>query len=222
MVPPSATQWSPPASRAGRHPSLTLAVLSLVLVAAGGAALLDAARVVSVSAIGILALALVLVGAGLVASAWVGRARGLLAVGVLLTVVLGASLAAGRNLDISLRGGMGARTWHPLAVADVRREYHLGIGKLTVDLSRVDGLPVAGDATVVDARVGVGGVVVIVPADADVTVAGRVGAGALRYFDVHDGGTGVRRSARSSGPGARLVLRLRSGVGQVEVRRAAA
>jgi hypothetical protein len=71
----------------------------------------------------------------------------------------------------------------------------------------------------------VGNLRVFVPADADVTVHGKVGAGDLDLFGVVDGGTGVDKSVRSQGPGPepgpQLLLTLHGGVGRVEVHRGA-
>src|SRR5207244_3031574 len=58
--------------------------LAATLLAAGGAAVLDAAGLVRMDARAYLALAMTVVGLGLLAGAWIGRARWLIAVGLVL------------------------------------------------------------------------------------------------------------------------------------------
>lgn len=207
---------SPPEGR-----SLTSIVVSLLLVGAGGASLLDAAGVLHVSVTGYLSVALLGVGAALVVAARWGRGRGLIPVGFVLVLALGAA-SFGDFLGVPFRGGAGERVWLPATSSDVRPEYRLGAGELTVDLSRVS---VAETGTTVAASVGMGELRVVVPTDAPIVVDGRVGMGELALLDDEsEGGFGVEKRLVDRPPGSTgkaLRLRLRAGMGRVEVHRAA-
>jgi phage shock protein PspC (stress-responsive transcriptional regulator) len=217
-VPPA-----PPAEVAGRaepnrSPSTLVPVtLSLLAVLAGGLALLDATGVVHVSLVVGLALTLLVVGGALlVASRW-GRGRMLIPVGLVLSAVLCVVALA----DVPVRGGVGERTYRPLSLADVDTPYRLAAGDLTVDLGAVD---LTGTSSRVVATVGAGTLTVVVPDDATVVVDGEVGAGELRVLGRYDDGLGLDRRVVDAGTegGGRLLLRVRVGMGQLEVRRAAA
>src|SRR5581483_3241297 len=99
----------------------------------------------------------------------------------------------------------------------------LSVGQLTVDLRDVH--LAAGSHLDVDASVGIGHLVVIVPRNVEVDVHGHAGAGVVRFLDDdnHDGGVHVDRDARlNAASGApTIVLDAGVGIGQVEVRDAA-
>ena len=204
----------PPKSRLGR---LTLSVLLLVL---GIAALLDTAGWVDVSGSAVLALSLTVVGAGLVAGTWYGRSWGLLVLGALLALLL---LAASTATDV--RGGAGTRTWAPTTQAELPASYRLSLGEGRLDLT---GLPVAG-RTVVQARIGVGSLVVTVPRDIRVEVRAHATAGSTEVFGEFREGFDVTTdvdgpaepASAGGGSDARvLVLDLRVGLGELVVDRA--
>jgi phage shock protein PspC (stress-responsive transcriptional regulator) len=120
-------------------------------------------------------------------------------------------------IRVPLFAGVGDRFERPVAAADVHSKYELGIGDLTVDLGRVS-LPKG--ETFVKATVGIGGVRVVVPANATVDVQGRAQAGDVRVFDQHDNGTHVHTHlVDRTGSGRVLVLDARVGLGQVRVER---
>ena len=99
----------------------------------------------------------------------------------------------------------------------MRAEYHLGVGRLVVDLRRA-GLP-PGDRPL-HVRVGVGQAVVVVPRDVCVAAKGRIGMGAALLFGHDEGGLDVRLDdqppARPRAP--RVVVDADIGVGALEVR----
>jgi phage shock protein PspC (stress-responsive transcriptional regulator) len=170
----------------------------------------------------ILGPALLVVGLGLVAAAFSGGRRakgGLIALGALLSVALMVvSAEPWRNVD----GGIGDRTFRPLTAADVRDEYHLGVGDAVLDLTGVDLSDLDGPITTrLDA--GVGDVDVLIPDSADVRVQVSSGIGGVDVFgdgvaDGYHAGTG---SAPWTGDGdAEIVLTINAGIGDVEVDRA--
>jgi hypothetical protein len=165
--------------------------------------------------------ALLVVGGGLIAAAFSGgrTARGgLIAIGVVL------SLALITVSSLPWRGsgrGIGDQTFVATRAAEVRSNYHGGIGDLTIDLSDVDVSDL--DRTLrtrVDA--GVGDVEVLVPRDADVRVSVDSGLGSVDVF-----GEGNRSGFfEGSGTGSwvddgdpEIELFVNAGIGDVEVSR---
>ncbi len=200
--------------RAQRQRSfLTPITLSVLLIGAGIASLLQAGGALDVNITVVLAIATCVVGAALVVSAFVGRARLLIFVGLLLVAATGVS----NTLDVPLRGGIGHHEFHPLQLADVQDRYALGIGDLQLDLRDV---PLADRTTVVNAQNGIGELEVLVPSTVRVEVDAHVGAGSLMLFGRDNGGwpENDTRAIDGSGSGV-LHLDLKVGAGQVSVRR---
>jgi phage shock protein PspC (stress-responsive transcriptional regulator) len=207
---PTATMWPPSPAlttpvRVRPRPFLTPVTISLLLLGAGVAGL------VGMSLQTFLALALLGVGAVMLLGSRWGRARGLLAVGLLLT----AAATATSVTDVSFAGGMGDRTYHPTAVAQIR-PYRLGLGELTIDLSDIE---LTGTETV-KARVGVGSLTVLVPSDIRVVADTHVGLGQVTAFGRSQDGSDVdevfqrpadREAARE------LRLDLDAGIGEINV-----
>lgn len=216
-----APAWAPPPpapakpARAARPPKprsvLVPVTLSLLAVLAGGLALLG------VSAATGLALALLLTGAALVVGAWRGRARWLIPVAIPLAV----ALAAVSIIDVPIRGGTGDARYRPLTLAEVQSPYRLAAGQMIVDLSALD---LSGTRLTVVASVATGDLRVIVPATVALDIDAQVGAGNLQLPTRPIGGFDVGRHFSEAGPDGAglLVLRVRTGMGQVEVRRAQA
>ena len=188
-------------------------VISILLLFAGATALLDVTDVVDVDAEVALAIALLTVGAGLVASAWFGRARGLVALGLVLTVPL-AALAV---IDVPFEGGAGERTFHPRRVSELRDEYRLGAGQITLDLRD---LTLTGLVDV-EASVAFGELQVFVPSDVDVDVDAQAGMGSIDLFGTEVDGVSadLDRSVDGGSGAGTLRLELRAGIGAIEVER---
>ena len=211
--PPPAPPPEPPSVLAG-------VTLSLLLVAAGVAALLHTTGVMHVRGEVALAAALIAVGLALVVGTWWGRARGLIAVGVVLAIVLTVATV----VDVPIRGGAGERFVRPLTPGELRPFYRHGMGELTLDLTEVEFPP---GNTEVSVKLGAGEVLVLVPHDVDVVALGHVGAGELNLLGRRSNGLQVGAEARRSpaaDPGAdsTLVVRVEVGAGEAEVRRGAA
>ena len=164
-----------------------------------------------------LALALFLVAGAMLVGAWRGRARGLIPVAILLScALLVASL-----LDVPVKGGAGERLFVPVSAAEIQSPYRLAAGDLRLDLRRVD---LTGATVPVVVSVAAGTIVVTVPARAAVEVDAHVGAGDLLLFGRDWSGVGVDERTMVGGQegGGRLLLDASVGLGQLEVRRAAA
>ncbi|WP_433372906.1 PspC domain-containing protein [Streptosporangium sp. CA-115845] len=164
--------------------------------------------------------ALVVIGAGLLAAAWFGRGAGLVATGTILSL----ALVAGPML-----GGMpkkfGDYRWQPTTLSEMARSYSVGVGEGVLDLSEL-ALP-PGSRTVVDVSVSVGEVSVILPATARVEVRGHTRFGDVKIDHTVEGGADIRHDrilepeVTPKGDVATIVLTIKAGIGDVEVRRAA-
>lgn len=161
-------------------------------------------------------LSLALLGGVVVLGARFGRPGGLIVVGVLLTVA--GALAS--VVDVPFDGGFGERSWAATEPGELRSAYRLSGGEAVLDLGDLE---LRGQRADVEVSVGLGQLVVIVPADVDVVVDGSVGAGQLTVFGVTEDGVDVERTSRDDdGVGAGLHVEARVGMGELEVRRAAA
>jgi phage shock protein PspC (stress-responsive transcriptional regulator) len=145
------------------------------------------------------------------------RRRWPLVVASILALCALAVLALVLAVSIPFSAGFGSRTEQPGVAADIHRNYELGIGKLTIDLTGVE-LPVG--ITRTKAKVGIGDLIVRVPRDATVKADARVQAGELRLLGHEDNGTHVHENlVVRTGSGRVLALDLRTGLGQVRVER---
>jgi hypothetical protein len=189
-------------------------VAGLLLVLFGVGWLLEVLDVIDFPWDLLLPVALVLVGVALVVASRSGaRPGGLIAVGVVLTGVM----VIGSAIDFPLGGGVGEREERPATLGELRDEYQLGLGQLTVDLTDLSTAQLDADART-RVRVGIGQLVVIVPEGLAVQVEARATVGNVRVFEEEKGGFGVERQA-GPGRGAVLDLVLSVGLGEVEVRR---
>lgn len=213
--PPTAYGAPPPPPPAPPRPRSNLGALTLSAVAlvVGGLLLARSAGADGVDAPVVLAVALLVTGAGLLVGTRWGRARGL----IVLAVVLGLALAATDNVDRRFSTSTGDRTW----VVDGSSRQTLGAGTATLDLR-----PLAGTERelTVEARVGAGELVVLVPEDLRVALDAEVGLGELRTPEDGgrtrtDNGPGLTRETTLGEPGRRnVVLDVEVGVGELEVR----
>jgi phage shock protein PspC (stress-responsive transcriptional regulator) len=143
--------------------------------------------------------------------------RGLaIAAVVVVVLALAAAAAVATAFHVDVGNGIGTRTYVPAAAADVHRDYKLGIGRLRIDLS---GVRLPRGETDVDARVGIGELVVTVPENAAVRVKGDAQIGAVDVFDRHADGHDAGLTVGATGRRV-LVLHVRAGLGQVTVKRA--
>lgn len=208
--PPPPPAPSPP-SRTGRL------VAGVLLVIFGVGWLLETLDVGEFPWDVVLPAALILVGVVLLLRSRSAEHQGVLVTtGIVLTILL----AIGSAVDVPLTGGVGEREERPTSLSQLRAEYRLGIGQLTLDLTGLPAEAMAGEIRHVRARVGIGQLTVIVPEDVPVRVEARSGLGQVQIFDVEGSGFDVERTtAPRSGIAPLLELVLTVGLGQVEVRR---
>ena len=192
--------------------------LGALLAAAAVAALLDVLGALDISAQTFLLVALGLCGLGVVAGAVAGRVRGPLALGTATAL----ALVAVSIVSVPVGGGVGERTFRPSTAAELEPEYRLGAGELVLDLRDVG---VTTGEQQVEASVGVGRLLVIVPTGTQVQADGSASVGEVVLFGHEENGVGVEASAvaADSTPSfftqtGRLVLDLGVGLGRVETR----
>jgi phage shock protein PspC (stress-responsive transcriptional regulator) len=212
-----ATSAAPAPSPVRREPSLLgRAVVGAAALAVGIALLLDNTDVLNVTPKGVVTVLLVIVGVGLLIGTWIGRARWLIIPGLVLALLLG-TLAILPEWQFG--DGAGERLWRPQSLSQLRSEYRLGAGELLVDLSDID---FDGRSRNVEARVGMGELLFIVPEDVTVHADAQVGAGEVDLFGRSQGGLGVNDEARDDGErgAGRLDIDAQVGFGEITVRRA--
>lgn len=245
-----------PASKPVRSPSpLGAFTMFLGLTVIGLLATLNSLEVTSLATEVVLAAGLAVLGIGLVIGAVVGHARWLfwVAVGLLAFIlVLGSStpgtgVIAWRNDSTGSASTIGDQTWRPIAASETANGYSLGMGTATLDLTALDlttpdltdpdltasdlndsETPVA--RIPISARVDMGTLIVLVPADMTVVVDAGAGLGTIDITPTARPGTaeisGVNQRVVTTIPGQgpagqpMVSLQLRVGMGTVEVNRA--
>jgi hypothetical protein len=160
---------------------------------------------------GVLAAILILVGATLMLAAGSGPHGGLVTLGVVLTLLLVSSSAFSVIADVPFSGGVGESDLAPTTLED---EYRWAVGSMTLDLTEA-----TLDGRSVEASVGIGELIVIVPTDA-LSVDAGAGIGEVLVFGTNQSGLSAELVIGSpDGTEAVLHLVLRVGIGKVEVRR---
>jgi phage shock protein PspC (stress-responsive transcriptional regulator) len=218
-VAPTQVLPTPPPRPPRERSPLSLLTVSVAALVAGVLVLIGLDPEIDLRAGTVIASVLVVVGLGLLVGTWFGRARSLIAVGI-ATVL---ALTAVATYDVPLRGGVGHRDWRPTSVLTVHSPYRLGAGDARLDLTDFE-LP--GRPVDIEASIGTGELVVIVPDYVDLDVEADVGLGQVDLPNGTADGVGASREYRNEGPTAglnsdRLIrLDLRVGVGRVEVRSA--
>ncbi len=166
------------------------------------------------------ALALTVVGLGLLLGTWFGRARGLVFWGIVLSLATLVGSVAGHARG--LNDNTVDQTVTVSTVSALPTDDRYGAGQVEYDLT---GLDLAGQTASMDAQIGFGEIIVVVPPDVDVVLDARTGVGGLTLFGSDTGGVNQHRQRTdygADGPGGgTLDLTLYAGFGHLEVRRAA-
>lgn len=163
---------------------------------------------------------LVVIGAGLLVATWFGRGAGLVATGTVLSL----ALIAGSTLG-GVPKKFGDYTWRPTALSEVARTYSVDVGEGSLDLGDLVLPP--GSRTVVNASVSVGEIRVILPPTARAEVNGSTRFGDVKIDHAVEGGADIQHNkilepeVLPEGDVATIVLNIKAGLGDVEVRRAA-
>lgn len=184
-----------------------------LLVVIGVLWLLQAADVIESPWRAVLPGALIAIGVAILIEARRGLHGGLVTLGFILTVAL--TLAT--LVNVPLTAGVGDREYQPATFETIDSPYELGIGEMTVNLSRVE-FP-AGETTV-EIKHGIGDLTVIVPRGVGTVVDWELGVGDITIFESFNQ-SGVRLDGveRREGQGAgTILLKISAGIGDVEVR----
>ena len=144
----------------------------------------------------LLAAGVVVVGAAIAFGAMTERRVGGL---VFLGLLLLRAFALAAITPVSVGAGIGEKDERPTTVTDLDPSYELGIGDLDLDLSAVT-LPAG--TTDVDASVGVGQLVVTVPADVALVIDAHAGVGSIDLLGARDDGVDADRSIALPGSDA--------------------
>lgn len=220
--PPPGPAWPPPPAPPPAPPRprspLGLLTVSAVVLVVGALLLAGNLGLEGITATRVLASALLVTGLGLLVGTVWGRARGLIA----LALVLASTMSATSSFDGRFGTATGERTW----VVNGSAEHELGGGTATLDLRPLAGRRTSG--VTVEASVGAGELVVLVPEDLRVAIDSNVGLGEYVLTEdgatqVAGGGAGLERGVLLGPPGTPAVrVRATVGLGSLEVRRVAA
>ena len=186
-----------------------------VLLACGALGVMSPLGIAHPNAVVFLGASLFMVGIGLVAGTWLGRPRGF----IFLGLVLAGALATTALFDIRWSGSVGEFTYAPPSSGALRPEYQVFAGQVGLDLRAGD---FGGRSTDVNAEVGFGQLVVLVPSKVRVEVDAKLGAGELTAFGETKDGLQPRLNRVSRGASSAdgvLRLHLKGGAGQIEVAR---
>jgi phage shock protein PspC (stress-responsive transcriptional regulator) len=185
----------------------------LIVLAAGILSLVASSGATHPQPADVLAVCVAVAGVGLVVGTFAGRARAIIPIGLLLVVMLGIANQLPRDLSWSA----GTRDWVPVS-GDIASSYVLGAGKADLNLT---GLDVSHSATV-DARIGVGRLVVTVPNGMGLVVDAKVGAGRTYLLGHEQDGTGINTTTTlpARAHDGTLTLHLQGGFGDLEVQSA--
>jgi len=189
-------------------------VTGVVLVAIGVVWLVARLGWLSVDPALFLPIAVGLLGVLAVAGSFDGPRPGLVVAGSILTALTVAAAAVPGRF-VASGTGVGDRTVVVGSVGELDSPYDLGVGSLTLDLSslRPDG------RVEVDAHVGVGELIVVVPREVRLDAVASAGLGEVDLLGDRVEGAGVSRRLESPAGGTRLVLDAGVALGSVEVRR---
>ncbi|WP_433512619.1 PspC domain-containing protein [Nonomuraea sp. CA-143628] len=211
----------PPRQKQKRPRSFIGAMTMLLAIIIGGIVVAVQARSASgVSPTLVGGAVLVTIGAGLLIAAWWGRGAGLVAAGTMVALLIGLGLMVG-----DLPRNVGDFVWRPTTVAEASRIYDVGVGDGRLDLSELKLTP--GANLTVNAKVSIGELMVIVPPTTRVEVHATNKVGDIKVDQSLRGGVDVKfdkvlePDTRPKGAVPTIVLNLRGGIGDMEVRRGA-
>lgn len=210
----------PPAQKRRPRSYIGAITVLLALIIGGILVAVQARSAAGVNPTAVGAAVLITIGAGLLVAAWWGRGAGLVALGTTVALIIAAGLMLG-----GLPKKVGEFEWTPTSVAEAGQNYDVGVGDGRLDLSELQMEP--GSKTTFNASVSLGELTVIVPPSARVEVHATAKVGDITIDQSLRGGVDVEfdkvlaPESAPKGAVSTIVLNLKGGVGDVEVRRAA-
>ncbi|MCF7553193.1 PspC domain-containing protein [Pseudonocardia sp. WMMC193] len=224
---PEPAQPEPAPEPVRRRSRLTPITLALALLGGGVAGVLVMLTSGLMGLPIVFATALAIVGLGLVVGSFARTGRGLIPFALVLALLTWGAVET-RGILPTLSRDVGEISVAPTDAAALAPRYDRSAGSITLDLSQLDTtVPSGADATPIRtaASVGLGEIVVTVPADADLTVRAHADLGDVSYGTTDQGGTDAQLSvvddlgADGVRSGRPIELDLQAGLGSVEVRR---
>ena len=185
-----------------------------VLMFIGVLWLLERTAVFDLSATAVLAMATMVIGIALMFLSTEGPHGRLIVLGTVLAVITLITAAAPFE---GFQGGVGDRTVELTSVDEIRPDYNLAMGKLTIDLRHLEDLDAV---TTLTASVGTGELIVRIPEGTAIAVDASVGAGQVAILGRVIDGLGIDETYQSPGyaeAGESLKLDLQAFTGRVEV-----
>ncbi len=131
----------------------------------------------------------------------------------LLIAIIAAVAIAISWFDVGVSDGAGDRVYAPGAVADLQRNYHLGVGQLHLDLTNVGTIS---EDRVVHVKVDIGELLVTLPRGLEVIVNAHAKVGNIDVLRAHDEG---RNASVTTGVDGKLVIDASVGAGDIQVDR---
>jgi len=225
-LPEPSTPPPPPAPRRAPITSVTLGLALLASAVTTGILLLAGAFTLANLPV-VFGVALAVLGLGLLVGAFLRTGRGLIPFALVLIALTWAVLAA--PVDRWRDGEVGDLRVAPTTAAALLPSYQRSAGEIDLDLRNLDLAVPGGVADPGPVRtkvsIGAGDLQIRIPENADVTVNGSVGVGAVSFDDREDAGPGAELrvtedlGADNVRSGRLLVLDLEAGAGNVEVHR---
>lgn len=183
--------------------------VGVLLVALGALWMLEEFTDVDVAWSSVLSVMLILVGLTLMIGATTGSHRGLITFGVVLAVLVALSSALEVVADVPFRGGIGDHEETPFTLES---EYRWAIGSMRIDLTEASSFE-----DTVEMSVGIGELVITVPAGLSVAVDAEVGIGEVVVFGRSESGLSPEVDFGDQSADLRIIARV--GIGKIEVRR---
>jgi phage shock protein PspC (stress-responsive transcriptional regulator) len=212
----------PPGSPPLRRRRFPVAALTMAIALATGALLFAATgnRPELVRIQIVLGGTLCVVAAGILLGAWFGRVRKLVILGAIMSLALASASFAG---NAAVAKNTRHSTWRPVTAAQADQTHRFHVGEGVVDLTAVPLAP--GQRVQVNISLAIGVLKVQVPGTVRVEVDGHAVVGDITVDRQITGGPGARvhrvlePEVRRAGPVPTIALRIRSKLGDMEVRR---
>ena len=151
-------------------------------------------------------------GVGLVVGAFIGRARWLAIIGFILLPILWVAALAPSSWSL----GAGERYYAPTSVSEIRDDYGLGAGQLTLDLTGMSPAELA-EAGSVSVSIGAGEIVVYVNNDIGTLLDLEVGAGEITGPFRTESGFGIDVRDEIGPLPTRFRLNVEAGLGVISI-----